>query len=135
MSVSIYPDEGEPTLLDFIKTGLNGELKLFKNNITPSGTTVLSDLTEADFSGYAAVATDTTDYNAVSEVSNKAVLIATAYANFIHNGGGTANTIYGYYYEQDGALLQVERFDTPQLMSANADKIAIKHRITLNSEN
>lgn len=135
MSVAIVPNEGELIHAGFIRSALNGSLKLFANNVIPDGATVLADLTEATFSGYAAVALATADFDAVTTVSNKAQIIATAFASFAHNGGGTPNTIYGYYFVQSGKVLFAERFDSAKTMSGATDAIQVKAKLTLFSEN
>ncbi len=133
MSTTIIPNEGEVVQAGFIRTAINGNLKLFSNNATIDQATVLADLTEATFSGYAAIPLVTADFAAISTVSNKARLIATAFSTFAHNGGGTSNTIYGYYFEQSGKILFAEKFDSSRVMDDATDAISIKPKLEYNS--
>jgi hypothetical protein len=133
MSTTIIPNEGEVIQAGFVRSALNGSLKLFQNNVTPTKDTVLADLTEATFSGYAAIALATADFAAVTTVSDKAQLIANSFQTFAHNGGGTNNTIYGYYFVQSGKILFCEKFDTPFTMDGATKAIVFKPKLTYNS--
>jgi len=108
-------------------------LRLYKNNYTPIDSTLASDMTEADFSGYSQVGIT---MGSPTEVANKAKSVATAAAVFTHNGGGTANTIYGYYVYDTilGACLWAERFGSSQLMTNNGDEISVTAVLTADSE-
>lgn len=132
----IVPDEGEIRLLDMLVNAVgmtNVRLRLFQNNITPDQDSVYATFTIATFSGYA----DTTPaMGAASTVSHKGKIVDGSARNFTHNGGGTANTIYGYYVVDTGTskVLWAERFSSSQSMAANGDNIAITLAFTLNSE-
>ena len=130
----IMPDEGELWLLEEIQTAaiLNGQnLRLFKNNITPSSISVIGDFTEADYSGYAGVTT--VSFASATEVSNKAQITDAAARGFTHNGGGTANTVYGYYYESgSGKLILAEAFSSPVTMASFGDNVSVQLTVKLN---
>jgi len=133
----VVPDIGElyilaSWILGYAPTNL--KVHLYQNNYTPVDSTVLGDLTEATFSGYAAAAVT---LGTPTEVSNKAKTVGTAAQVFTHNGGGTANTIYGYYVKDlsTGNLAWVERFGSSQIMTNNGDQISITIQLTCDSEN
>lgn len=113
-----------------VAAGKLARLHLFKNNHTPLYTDTAADYTEADFSGYGA-------YQALAwgsafvNGSNEGEIDATA-LTWTHNGGGTANTVYGVYIT-DGAnaLMYAERFAAPVSMSANGDKITYTAKSTM----
>jgi hypothetical protein len=86
----------------------------------------LGDLTQADFSGYSAVEVSAGTVTIDSNGDGQFVL---AEATFSHNGGGTSNTIYGYYirYAIDGSpasLLWVVKFAAPISMAIGTDVIS-----------
>lgn len=135
MSV-IVPDVAEPVLLTMIQAFVNAaglHVRLYKNNYIPVDGSTLGNFTEADFSGYASVVPTMT---VPTEVSNKAEMHDNATRHFTHNGGGTGNSIYGYYVTLDTgpALLWAERFSAPITMATNGDDIAIIASFTLDSE-
>jgi len=132
----IYMDAVEPQSLDAIAvfTFPNAILHLYKNNYTPVDTSVLGNFIEANFSGYNFV---TTAMGAAVEIGGKATSTDAAARLFTHNGGGTANSIYGYYVT-DFAITKVvwaERFAAPISMSAVPDQISITLQLTLDSAN
>lgn len=99
---------------------------LFKNDIEPDEDTEYDDLEEADFSGYARV----TPSFGSAEVTDHVARSDADLCIFTHDGGGTANDIYG------AALLDVTggtpypeviaRFDgDPITMEALHDKIKV----------
>ena len=133
----IVPDISEPFLLAMIKNELNFggmTLKLYKNNYTPVDASLLANFTEADFSGYAAASPV---MGIPVEVANKAVMQDTSSRTFTHNGGGTSNTVYGYFVLSNPGpdLVWAERFPAGITMAANGDQISIQLQFTLNSEN
>lgn len=133
----VVPDEGEVSLLDMLVDGdgfSSVRIRLYKNNLTPDEDTVYGDMTECDFSGYAQV---TPSFGAASVVSHKGKIVDSAARNFTHNGGGTSNTVYGYYVvDSTGTrLLWVERFASPITMANSGDQIQLTAAFTANSEN
>jgi hypothetical protein len=92
--------------IDFQLEG--GSLHLFQNNYTPVDTTVVGDLTEATFDGYAANALAGWSAAAL-DVNNKAATEAPL-STFTKTAGATTNTIYGVYcLDVDGDLAYAER--------------------------
>jgi len=132
----VVPDIGELVALASWLAGVAPTLtmRLYKNNYTPVDASILTDFTEANFSGYAAVGIT---MGSPSEVSNKAKSVATAPAVYTHNGGGTANTIYGYYIHDTvlNQLMWAERFGSSQIMTNNGDQISVTAVLTFDSEN
>lgn len=74
----------------------------FKNAAVIGDATTLADLVEADYSGYAPILLDdNTDPVALPGGKMRVGLKTVVFA---HNGGGVANTVYGYYVAaHDGA--------------------------------
>lgn len=135
MAVS-FPDEAQLALVHlweyYFENSSNPTLKLFKNNATISASTVLADLTEADYSGYLSqtIGAWTTP---AADGSSRKYTEATAVLTFAHDGGGTANTIYGWYLIDtlSGDLLAVHKFDTPVVMDDATDTIDARPRLRL----
>lgn len=120
-----YALEGQKDKLDDYIGGA-GTIKvgLYTANAGSGKNTALSHLTAATFSGYATQtpswATGTTDanlkYNRVGGT-----------CTYTHNGGGTSNSVLGYYVWNDttGKLLFFEAFGAPISMASNGDTITI----------
>jgi len=135
----VTPDAGELELLDkMIKDALSVDedytLKLFKNDYTPSQSTVFGDFTEADFTGYSAATLTRANFGAASTVNNKAESTYSAQQSW--TCGTTGNTVYGYYVlgATSGTCLWAERFATSRTL-ANGDQLNLTPKLTLNSEN
>lgn len=107
-------------------------VKLFKNNLTPGAATVLGDLTECDFAGYAAVLVSS--WGTVSTVSGRASVTGST-CTFTRSSTGTAQNVYGYYVVSDGDLLWVERDPSGPFSVASAgDNYAVVPKFTEKSE-
>jgi len=133
----VVPDVGELIILDALVAGdtlAAFECRLYQNNYTPVQGSVIGSFTVATFSGYAA---DWCAFGSATTVSNKAKIVGTTDVEFTHNGGGTSNTIYGYYVVDtvSGEVVWAERFAASQAMANNGDKITITLALTLFSEN
>lgn len=132
---NVYLQQGDLKALDVLR--LNGDhlktLKLFKNDHVPAVDDVNANYTEANFSGYAAEALGT--WNAAFlNGDDKGEIDADPIA-FVHNGGGTSNTIYGAYVVDDnGDVIYAERFEAPRVMSSNGDTITYTPRLTAVSQ-
>jgi len=74
--------------------------RLYTNNITPGTATVLTDFTEASFTGYAAVQGNTITWTTAVLAAH--VATSTGTAILFNNTGATAQTVYGVYVT-DGA--------------------------------
>lgn len=120
--------------IDSLLTQSNWNMHLFQNDVDPSDPeTVLADLTECDFSGYAAVG-----LTYPASVFNPATGKATCTPNtpvFAHDGGATANDVYGYFITWDVPsvglrLMAAERFPlAPRTFANVGDVVTIVHTI------
>lgn len=142
----VVPNEGEIEFLQDAKSAFSSsartvdlELVLVKDGVTLDSDSVFADVTanEADFSGYAAIPLDGSDFDAIAtDANNKAYMRTSAYHTFTHNGGGTANDIKYYaLIDRDGAKLRCfEDLPTVQTMAENGDPISIKPKLTMVTE-
>lgn len=122
------------TTLKSDTTTFNGALvHLYKNPITITPGVALSDLTEADFSGYAASTTFTWN-GPGSDLVGNATLFGPQ-QTFIANDTVTTNTIYGAYLTGSGSdstvLLAVEPFATSIGIAHIGDYVAYSPQVTL----
>lgn len=131
---NVYLEQGTVKSLDVLRADANHlkTLRLFKNNHTPTPGDTDANYTEADFSGYSSV---TLTWNAAFLNGDDKGEIDADEETFTHNGGGTSNTIYGAYVENNaGDVIFAERFDAPRVMSANGDTIPYTARLTAVSQ-
>jgi len=102
-------------------------LKLFKNDVTPDESTVIGDLTEADFTGYSSQTLTGSSWSAASSG-------ATSYAeqSFTSSADQTAQTVYGWYLERatGGELVAADRFSSPPTIENNGDVIKVTPTLT-----
>lgn len=132
---NVFLQQGDLSFLNTVR--LDGDclktLHLFKNDYVPLVSSVNGNFTEANFSGYASVALN--DWNAAFLNDDDKGQIDADAASFTHNGGGTANTVYGAYVKNDaGDVVYAERFDAPRVLSANGDSITYTARVTAVSQ-
>jgi hypothetical protein len=130
------PDVGDLFFLaDLISNSLQGAwCKLYRVDIVPTFATVLGDITEANFSGYVK--------KVLNSWSPQVILGIRAYTendpvNFTHNGGATANSIFGYYVvdSTESELLFLEKDSLgPIVMAANLDNYRVTASFTGRSE-
>jgi len=109
------------------------ELRLFQNDIVPGCNTELSDLTEATFDGYAAIAIAqpcTGVLQGVALDTDGNFIIPVDMQEFAMTGATTPNTIYGWYLVETSAteeLIAIGRFaEAPLTMDENGDKIKVQ---------
>lgn len=127
-------DEGWFTLLKAKILGLEANtlrIRLAKNDITPVAGTVLADLTEADFSGYAAVTPDFPDPNVSSSVASATAPTAT----FTRGAGATSNQVYCWYatvvYGGVTKLVEVKRLPfAGKNMAVEGDSVTVTWTLT-----
>ncbi len=79
-----------------------GKVRLFSTSVALSDSTVIGDLTEATFPGYAAVALTGGSWNAVTVTSHVASTSLTSPASFVYGTPGSPQTIYGAYITDSG---------------------------------
>lgn len=100
-------------------------LKLFQNDVIPTRDSVLADLDEADFTGYAdvnAVAFGTPYYDA-----DGAGIVTAPSHEFVATGSTIANVIYGFYLTDDPAtvLRAAYRFADPVGIGAAGQGVTV----------
>jgi len=130
---NVMTQQGDKIILDAL-TGAAApgtlKCKLFKNNYTPVVTSLESDLTEANFSGYSSTSPSLTWGAAFVNGDGKGEIDATA-KTFTHNGGGTSNDVYGAYITNSAdKLIWAEKFAAPIHMATNGDQIAYTAKLT-----
>lgn len=141
----VVPNTSDQLMLSFIlnKTTTDGsfpvspggdrKLKLFSNNLNPSKTTVLGDITEVDpliANGYSEIVLTGTNW-AISNVGG--VNVAQYPIQTFTMTTGPIN-IYGYYVTDyyDADLLWVERFSTAPFQLPTGGSVTVTLKITLN---
>lgn len=93
-------------------------LFLYKNDYTPVDGSVAGNFTNCDFSGYDTDGIVLTGWSAAAIAGGVAVSTADPVES-THDGGGTNNTIYGYYVlDSLGVLRWAHRDPAPFLMNA-----------------
>lgn len=115
----IYPNA---TLVEWLHRMLADGVNyhLYDNDFTPDQDTLLTDLNEASFAGYAPASKTLGDFQDIGVVNNNGLVMATPAA--FSNTGGTDALVYGYYVTNgaDDTLLAVGRFDiTPTIVYAH----------------
>jgi hypothetical protein len=127
------PDVGENLILDMIVNKVaaqNLELRLYKNNITPSDTDTAGTFTESTFPGYAAISIPGTSWNSASGGS----ITYSAQQTFTCSGAA-AESVYGYYVVQgtSGILMWAERdASAPFAIAVSGDAVKLTPAITAN---
>ena len=114
---------------------LNGTLHLYQNDYTPLTSSVAGDFTECTFSGYAAYDFAAGGQNWPSaglDGSNNAQSVHTD-VEFEHNGGATANDVYGYYMlDGGGDFICGERYaGAPFNINAVGQKFTVSPTVKL----
>lgn len=134
MSNLVIPDVSKKPRATILLAGtVHKKVHLFKNNATISHSTVLTDLTEANFSGYAAVNLSGGAVAASLDASGRAVISWDTVS--WTKSGATGNTIYGYYLTDNADLLSgVEKWDNPIDMSTDGLQLAMTPKDTTASQ-
>jgi len=115
--------------IDAVTVALSGSHKvaLFKNDYTPTSNTVIGDLEEADFTGYAAV-TNSGWLAAAWATQGAAYQYMDTPAIFQPTGTTVSNVIYGWYFYATGTpnvYILGERFASPIPMNDPGDQIMV----------
>ena len=106
------------------------DLCLFKNDYTPVEGSIETNLTAADFTGYAVIQLTAASWTITPGAPTQA---SYAQQTFTSSADQTLQNIYGYYLKQrtSGKLVWAERFtDAPYAISNNGDQIKITPTIT-----
>jgi hypothetical protein len=130
----VIPNNSEVKLLNNllnISSPTNTILHLYSNNLTPSSTTVIGNVTEVAAGGYAAITLTSTSWTVAT--SGGGVTTA-SYPEQTFNIT-TSATIYGYYITNlAGDLLWLERFTAaPFQLPGSGGQVLITSQLSLNS--
>lgn len=119
MSNLIIPDVSKkPRAAAILAAGNWHFVRLFQNNAPISHNTVVTDLVEADFTGYAPIQPQNGTVQVSLDGQGRAVTLYDL-VTWLKNGA-TGNLIYGYYYTNaGGGLMGLEKWDTPVDMTVN----------------
>lgn len=100
---------------------LNGStVHLYQNDYTPTHDTQITDLVEADFSGYEI--RDLPNWSPAWITDDGAAAVNAPPAFFQHSGGGVSNTVYGWWEEVTGSgLVSVQRLDSARTFAGEGD--------------
>jgi len=122
--VQVYPNEGLVMQLLLIATG-QLRFHLFTNDVDPDRDTVLTDLTEAAWGGYAVHDLDETDFT-LNGVAGDTGFIVAALIAFANTSGGTVSA-YGFYVTDvaETTLLAVTRFDSAPVSKLNGQSYLV----------
>ena len=129
----VVPDQkGEILMLQYIVGMVNADnpvLHLFSNDVTPSDSTVVGDLTEVSGStGYAAITLVSNNWTTTQ--SGGVTTAVYSEQTFVFT---TDATSYGYYVTNEtGQLLWLERFSgAPFLLPDGGGTVSITSKLTL----
>lgn len=117
-------------ILNYSATG-NVYLKLYRNNLALAETTAVADFTEANFTGYAAIALN----GATFTITDADPSVASyPQQEFISSAGSQNQLIYGYYITNFAGTIALwaEAFtDGPYNIVNNGDKVKVTPTINL----
>lgn len=127
------PAIGENEILDELVAAVTLKIMLFQNDATITDATVLADLTECDFDGYANQ--DLTFPSPAFQNPDNKGEIDPDRATFTKTSGATTNVVYGYaVYFDGGELFAVEKFLAPISMNSNGQSISIDLYMTASDD-
>jgi hypothetical protein len=129
----VIPDVGEVVLLSNMLNKVaptNTVLRLYSNNLTPSSTTVLGDITQVTATGYSAITLTAATWTVATTLG----VTTASYPEQTFNITAAA-TVFGYYITNVGGdLLWIERFTAaPFQLPGSGGQILITAQISLNS--
>lgn len=137
MDKLLIPDTGERFLLGKLQFALNQscELRLYKNDITPTALSVLGDFLECNFSGYGSRSLVNKWGPPFTRPDGRAQ-IETATQTWQGTGAGVENTVFGYYVTALNGqfLLWAQRGPEPKLIGAGGSSYLVTPRFTFRSE-
>ena len=134
----VVPTEGEIQLLQkLLQLTADTEtyiLHLYQNLYAPVPATTATNFTEANFTGYAAVTLNRTDW--ATPTLNGSNIAQSQVAQQSWTCGATGNTIYGYYVmgATSGKVLWAEEFGTARVLAVG-DILNLTPVFTLQSAN
>lgn len=127
---AVIPDQGKQVFAGLLSSLSNvWRIRLYKSNTDPVHTTVMSDFTECNYSGYASITLTAPSVAATPDGSGR-IIITWAQVTFVKSGA-TGNDVYGYYVDQGSSLLLwAERAATaPLSMQNDGDEILITPKL------
>lgn len=130
----VAPNAGEVRELELIVNKVAQAdlvLGLFANDVTPTSSTVLGDLTEPSGGGYATKTLTGANWTVTPGAPSEA---AYAEQTFTFSGVPTPATIYGYFVKHGTVLLWAERLPSPPFtVSGAGDAVKVTPKKTLGS--
>jgi len=110
-----------------INGGAGSLIHLMKADVLNTPDTVLGDLEEADFPGYAATGPQNSFDRGINPETGNPMLYIDSEASWVCTGyAGTPQPIYGWYMVNDGGeLIYVHRFDNPKVVNAEGFVIQV----------
>lgn len=139
MPLPVIPSDGLVGFQEMVQwflrqVGNAAYVKLFQNDYTPDGTTLVSSFVEADFVGYAPIfLPNATDQGTTGTTDTWLYLPLT----WTCSSGGTPNTIYGYWLQflspfgaHPTRVPWCQRFDTPQAITAAGQTVSFVLSLT-----
>lgn len=126
------PYTGEVYLLNRLlsSSGVNYTLKLYTAISSPiSNSTVLADLTEANFTGYSATTLTAGNWTGAATAGG---ITSSSYPTVTWTCGASGNTVVGYYVVDPGGtvLLWCEAFSSSRTLT-NGDSLSLTLNFTL----
>lgn len=110
------------------------QIGLYQNNWTPADGDTISAVTPATFSGYSGLQ-NLNSWSSAVWITPRATAAHSA-VSWTHNGGGTSNSIYGYYIvDASGNLAWAERYSgAPVTINTNGQVYQVTPQYTRRSE-
>lgn len=127
----IVPDEGEQVLIRrMLKPAVGDDLALhlrtFQNNLIPNKETVIGDVVESTYAGYAMKPLLPSGWATPIEVGGVAQMTwAAGFLSWLATAG--TQDVYGYYVTDntDTTLLWIERFPVPQVVTTTQSIVVL----------
>lgn len=134
MALFSFPNVSLSRILEVARQStstLSNSIRLFKSDTTIGVATVLGDLTEADFTGYAALGAQWTGQGIDGD--GKARTIRDSFCVFTKTGGAD-QTVYGWYIYNGSTLILAQRFLAAFTFQAGSLTLSFLPSITLARE-
>ena len=135
----VVPNVGEVAMLNAM-IGVAGKatppftMKLFSNNVTPTGASVAGDFTEVPGGGYASISLAAGTWVVAGNAPSTMTYPLQAFA--FTGATGAPGTVYGYIIvDANGVLLVAEQLPTVPFTPSSSNGIIIQPLITMASVN
>jgi len=126
----VVPNSADLLMLNYILSSPSGgvKLRLFKNNLTPSKSTVIGDITECDEAGYLAKTLSYASWTIATVDGQNLAVYALQDFTFSEEA-----TVYGFYgTTTSNQLLFIEKFPTAYTLAVDGGTIGIIPKLNLN---